>query len=164
MATIAAIAGLSALLGAGIVILTVKSNEEIPSKPVIINVRDIPVETENIPNIPTRRINVHTRGEPPSYQQVGYLSTDNHSDIQINNILPLYGRQTYNGSQNWNYFTKTEAGIKIPITINGKDCTEDVSGCKELYDHDSVDVDPLNSSYNVKLYNIGAPRYLPDVF
>ena len=51
------------------------------------------------------RINVPTRGEPPSYQQVGILTdTDNPE-----NIKPLYGRQTYRGSNQWNYFTSLDS-------------------------------------------------------
>ena len=39
-------------------------------------------------------VNVPTRGEPPEYQQVGYLGGTDDPE----NIKPLYGRQTYRGS------------------------------------------------------------------
>src|SRR5210317_1679642 len=47
------------------------------------------------------RINIPTRGAPPEYQQVGILTDENNPE----NIKPLYGRQTYRGSNQWNYFT-----------------------------------------------------------
>ena len=71
-------------------------------------------------------INIPTRGEPPPYQQVGYLG--DISDPE--NIKPLYGRQTYRGSNQWNYFTSLDSHLatKIPIEIQGNDCTDD-RGC-----------------------------------
>lgn len=112
---------------------------------------------------PRREINVPTRGVPPRYEQIGFLSSGEHSDIQVNNIIPLYGRRTYQGSGNWNYYTKTQAGVKIPLTADGRDCSDDVPGCRELYDDDSVSIPALEGDYAVKLYKIGAPRYIPFV-
>ena len=183
MAGVAAIAGLSALLGAGIVgigVVAAQSSRAIPDHPsrapaplpVIIDVRTsspeygarhaddprTPPETD-----PRREINIPTRGAPPHYQQVGYLSSDEHGDIQRNNIIPLFGRRTYNGSSNWNYYTKTEAGVKIPLSMDGRDCSDDIPGCRELFDDDLVAIPALEGQYSVKMYNIGAPRYIPFV-
>jgi hypothetical protein len=101
-------------------------------------------------------INVPTRGEPPEYQQMGYLSGANDS----NNIKPLYGRQTYPGSNQWNYFTSLDSHLatKIPITINSQDCTDE-RGCKELYKNDTVDINGQN--YTSHIYGTIAPRYIP---
>ena len=52
-------------------------------------------------------INVPTRGEPPDYQQVGILTGEGNE-----NIKPLYGRQTYRGSNQWNYFTSLDCHLK----------------------------------------------------
>lgn len=203
MAGIAAIAGLSAMLGASAVLIAVyssprRNNPQNPDKvqgpgaqsdqpvqriPVVIDVQtrhstgDASIsdtiffkDPKHDPRIfeepeidPRREINIPTRGAPPQYQQIGYLSSDQHGDIQVNNIIPLFGRRTYNGSNNWNYYTRTEAGVKIPLSMDGRDCSDDIPGCKELYDDDVVSIDILDGEYRVKLYNIGAPRYIPYV-
>ena len=175
MAGVAVIASLSALLGAGIVgvgIVLSKGSakpEEPKPVPVVIDVRSsTPREEAEDPRNPPegdprREINIPTRGFPPRYQQIGYLSSDAHSDVQVNNIIPLFGRRTYNGSSNWNYYTKTQSGVKIPLSMDGRDCSDDIPGCRELYDDDVVQIPALDGDYSVKLYNIGAPRYIPFV-
>ena len=72
-------------------------------------------------------INVPTRGEPPSYQQVGYLTGEGEE-----NIKPLFGRQTYRGSNQWNYFTSLDSHLatKVPVYMDNQDCTDE-RGCKE---------------------------------
>ena len=102
------------------------------------------------------RINVPTRGEAPPYQQVGYLGdTDNPE-----NIKPLYGRQTYRGSNQWNYFTSLDSHLatKIPLEVEGSDCTDE-RGCKELQKNDTVDVN--GKTYQTTIYQTHAPRYIP---
>ena len=101
-------------------------------------------------------VNVPTRGEAPSYQQVGYLG--GVSDPE--NIKPLYGRQTYPGSNQWNYFTSLDSHLatKIPLDLDGKDCT-DARGCKELYKNDKVNVN--GTEYTANIYQTHAPRYIP---
>lgn len=134
-----------------------------PEKPFLDDPKRDP-RTFDAPDIdPRREINIPTRGAAPQYQQIGYLSSNQHGDIQVNNIVPLFGRRTYNGSNNWNYYTRTEAGVKIPLSMDGRDCSDDIPGCKELYDDDLVDIDILEGQYKVKLYNVGAPRYIPYV-
>jgi hypothetical protein len=101
-------------------------------------------------------INVPTRGEAPEYQQVGYLGGIDDPE----NIKPLYGRQTYRGSGQWNYFTSLDSHLatKIPITIGDQECTDE-RGCKELYKNDAVDVNGTN--YKANIYQTHAPRYIP---
>lgn len=103
------------------------------------------------------RINVPTRGEPPEYQQVGILTdTDNPE-----NIKPLYGRQTYRGSGQWNYFTSLDSHLatKIPVELDNNDCTDE-RGCKEIYKNDTLTVNGDNE-YRVNIYQTYAPRYIP---
>ena len=66
-------------------------------------------------------INVPTRGEPPEYQQVGILKGEGDD-----NIKPLYGRQTYRGSNQWNYFTSLDSHLstKVPVYVDNNDCTD----------------------------------------
>ena len=79
------------------------------------------------------RVNVPTRGEAPPYQQVGILTDTDDPE----NIKPLYGRQTYRGSNQWNYFTSLDSHLatKIPIQLDNNDCTAE-RGCKEIYKND----------------------------
>ena len=103
------------------------------------------------------RINVPTRGEPPPYQQVGILTdTDNPE-----NIKPLYGRQTYRGSNQWNYFTSLDSHLatKIPIDIDNHDCMDE-RGCKEIYKNDTLYINGENE-YKANIYQTYAPRYIP---
>ena len=46
-------------------------------------------------------INIRTRGEPSEYQNIGTLTNASMS----NDVKPLYGRRTYRGSNEWNYYT-----------------------------------------------------------
>ncbi len=104
------------------------------------------------------RINVPTRGEPPSYQQVGILTdTDNPE-----NIKPLYGRQTYRGSGQWNYFTSLDSHLatKIPIELDNNDCTSE-RGCKEIYKNDTLNIGSSENEYVANIYQTYAPRYIP---
>lgn len=102
-------------------------------------------------------INVPTRGEPPEYQQVGILKGGGED-----NIKPLYGRQTYRGSKQWNYFTSLDSHLatKVPIYVEEKDCTDD-RGCTEIYKNDSVKFGEGGESYSAAIYNTEAPRYIP---
>jgi len=104
-------------------------------------------------------INVPTRGEPPEYQQVGYLTGQSGEE---DTIKPLFGRQTYRGSNQWNYFTSLDSHLstKIPVYMDNKDCTDE-RGCQELHKGDSVNMGEEGASYNISLYGNIAPRYIP---
>tara|TARA_B100000427_G_C15392579_1_gene543995 strand:- start:240 stop:776 length:537 start_codon:yes stop_codon:yes gene_type:complete len=104
------------------------------------------------------RINVPTRGEPPAYQQVGILTDLNDPE----NIKPLYGRQTYRGSNQWNYFTSLDSHLatKIPIYTGDKDCTDE-RGCQELNKNDMLNIGDPGKQYKANIYQTHAPRYIP---
>ena len=72
------------------------------------------------------------------------------------------GKPTYKGSTKWLYYTESDRNnaIKIPLTINGKDCTDDI-GCSELNDNDKVSITPYNGDFKVKMYKFNKPRYIP---
>lgn len=111
-------------------------------------------------------INIPTRGYGPGYHQVGILektSIDSESTIYDTRpqILPLYGKPTYPGSNKWFYYTSSDMnGFKIPFTINGKTCNDDY-GCNELYSGDKVDLSGYNAKYKVTIYSIDSPKYIP---
>ena len=100
-------------------------------------------------------INVRTRGEPPSYKQIGVLFGDDK-------VLPLYGRQTYKGSYRYNYYTKTDTynPLRLSVVRKNQDCTKNI-GCKELYDGDNLKLKELNETFKVSLYEKEGPRYIP---
>ena len=102
-------------------------------------------------------INVPTRGEPPEYQQVGILTGEG-----TENIKPLYGRQTYRGSNQWNYFTSLDSHLetKIPVFMSGEDCTNE-RGCKELNKGDIINMGETDNQYKASIYGTIAPRYIP---
>lgn len=104
------------------------------------------------------RINIPTRGEPPAYQQVGILTDENNPE----NIKPLYGRQTYRGSNQWNYFTSLDSHLatKIPIYSGDKDCTDE-RGCQEIYKNDMLNIGDPGKQYKANIYQTHAPRYIP---
>lgn len=103
-------------------------------------------------------INIRTRGEPNEYQNIGTLTNINES----NDVKPLYGRRTYRGSNEWNYYTllNNHIQVKQAIEIESKNCLED-KGCSEINDGKNININ--GSSYIVKLYPYSDFRYIPYV-
>jgi hypothetical protein len=117
-------------------------------------------------------INIPSRGPFQAYQQVGILSKDeiaNPDKIPGNNndsnILPLFGRPTYAGSNRWNYYTTSDKfqSVKLPINIDNRKCTDDL-GCDELRDGDMVTIPSYNGRFRVEIYDFDKPRYIPFVY
>ena len=101
-------------------------------------------------------INIRTRGEPNEYQNIGTLTNASGS----NDVKPLYGRRTYRGSNEWNYYTllNNHIQVKQAIEIDSKNCLDE-RGCKELMDGKNINVNGV--SYTVKLYPYSDFRYIP---
>jgi hypothetical protein len=117
------------------------------------------------PYRPTRvglPININTRGPSSGFQQMGFLQEEGGNGE--NKLLPLYGEQTYPGSNQYRYYTSSDGfqSVKLPITNKSKDCMDEY-GCDELYDKDNVTVRGYNKNYKVELYKIDRPRYNPYV-
>jgi hypothetical protein len=117
-------------------------------------------------------INIPSRGPFQAYQQVGILSKENIVDPDKipgnnneSNILPLFGRPTYSGSNRWNYYTTSDKfqSVKLPINIDGRKCTDDL-GCNELMDGDMVTIPSYNGRFKVEIYDFDKPRYIPFVY
>jgi hypothetical protein len=100
-----------------------------------------------------KKINIPTRGYPDRYQMLGVLSRE--SDEKM---LNLFGRQTYPGSDIWEYYvsdTTTNIPIKIPININNN---------RELLEDTIINIPVFDSSkgkFKLTLYKYDTPRYLP---
>lgn len=87
---------------------------------------------------------------------VNYMSDNNKK------ILPLFGQETYQGSNKWNYYTMNDSGfgVKLPISYKNRDC-QDEYGCQEIYDGDTVKISGLNGVYKAQIYKLDGPRYIP---
>ena len=104
-------------------------------------------------------VNIPTRGVGSDYQQVGSL-TESGTDGKI---LPLFGKPYYPGSRQWFYYTGTDSfsSVKLPVVNKNKSCQGD-HGCDEIYDGDSISVTGYNDkSFQVNLYEIDKPKYIP---
>ena len=117
-------------------------------------------------------INIPSRGPQQAYQQVGLLykeNIENPGQIPGNNnetnILPLFGRPTYSGSNRWNYYTSSDKfqTVKLPISLDGRKCTDDL-GCNELRNGDMVVIPSYNGRFRVEIYDFDKPQYIPYVY
>ena len=102
--------------------------------------------------------NIYTQGPPDSYSWLGILTSSETTD-KNNKLLKLFGRQRYPNSTTWDYYVQAYTGgasgdtIKISLDKN--------KYRRELYDGDSVDVQELGMSYNVKLNRDDVFTYNP---
>lgn len=128
------------------------------NSPVVVVMQSGQQESKKTTHAPeVHRINISTRGEIASYQQVGVLYSGDKS------VLPLYGRPTYTGSQKWNYYTSTDGynPQQLPLQNKNRDCLDNV-GCTELDDGDLVPIAELGGAqYTVRKYQTSAPKYIP---
>ena len=127
----------------------------------------------NMPASPIKKmpINIETRESGGDYQQVGILHKTEHTQGNIelpgtsddNIILGLYGKPLYKGSNNWLYYVISDKinAMKIPISRNGRSCSDEHTGCPELYDNDTIVIPQYNGTFQVQLYKFDAPRYIP---
>tara|TARA_B100001123_G_scaffold395610_1_gene477292 strand:+ start:785 stop:1477 length:693 start_codon:yes stop_codon:yes gene_type:complete len=107
-------------------------------------------------------INIRTRGSPTQYQQMGILTNTSNPD----DVRPLYGRQTYRGSNQWNYYSSLDSNLstKIPIFKATNKCTDE-RGCQEINDGDNVTIGNISATqYTFTKYSNDDYRYIPDLF
>jgi hypothetical protein len=101
-----------------------------------------------------KAINIPTRGLPDNYQALGALVRK-----EDEKILQLFGRQTYPGSNQWEYYVSGADTYgfpnKMPISIKGN---------REIENSQNVDVPFLDASkgvFTANIYNYDVPRYNP---
>jgi hypothetical protein len=93
-------------------------------------------------------INIPTRGYPDNYQLLGIASRNNDEKI-----IQLFGRPTFPGSNQWEYYVTIEQnGFRNKIPLDNK---------KEINDGDDIIVPGLNGNFKTKIYNYNTPRYVP---
>jgi hypothetical protein len=98
------------------------------------------------------RLNFPTRGYADNFQYIGNLIRK--SDEKL---VKLFGRQTYPGSTQYEYYgmMSDNGGSQIKVQI---------SNSKELYNGDIVNIPLLNnSSFIVQMHKLDQPRYNPNV-
>ena len=109
---------------------------------------------------PVRRppFNYPTRGPPGEYDRVGFLQDPDDP----NKLQELFGRPTYPNSNNWNYFVKSDQyhQIPIPVTMNGKNCTDE-TGCTELNNQESINL--FDKQHTATIYKPEPYYYNPYV-
>lgn len=132
-----------------------KQNININSYEYIYTIKNNPLE-KSINNLPERLINYPTRGYPTDYQLYGIITRNN-----TETIFNLYGRQKYPGSSQYEYYIEgkgnNNTNVKIPLKITGD---------KELEDNNYIEIPEMDNKYGlfqVKLYKIMEPRYIPYV-
>ena len=70
------------------------------------------------------------------------------------NVLPLFGKPVY-GASRYNYYTATDKyhQVKVPITLNNTDCTDD-RGCDEINNDDVIPVPGYNANLKPRFINL----------
>lgn len=109
---------------------------------------------------PKKMINIPTRGVPTDFQPIGVLT--NVDSKKNPNILQLFGRPLWIGSNKWQYYTSSDGfqSIKIQLLHKRKECLSDL-GCEELYIGDIVHIPAYGMDFKVDLYRIDKPTYIP---
>jgi hypothetical protein len=95
------------------------------------------------------QLNIPTRGYPESYHQIGIATSDDEKAFN------LFGRQTYPGSNQYEYYVVGKMGyqeVKIPVGVKGK---------KEIMDNDMIKIHGNKGDFRVKMYDYDVPRYVP---
>ena len=105
-------------------------------------------------------VNIKTRPANTSYSQVGILTRNDRENM----ILPLMGRNLWNGRDKWQYYTMSNTSgamnTKLPISVNGRSCTSEY-GCDSISNGDTVYVEGYNDTFRVTMYENSVLQYLP---
>jgi hypothetical protein len=147
---------LAFILLLALAVVTVFLNPVEVEVPVPVEVEvPVPVEVPVVTRTPEFREPPTKTWKPPHFQQMGLLSGTNGE------TLPLYGKQSYSHSDRYHYYTTTpgEQIFPLPITHNGRDCTEDI-GCPEFYGNENIQVFGKDGDYTTKIYRTTLTRNL----
>jgi hypothetical protein len=144
-----------------LVFLMSNKKESTPEKQVIL----IQQERQTKPDVyaePTMRYpsnlpTVLSRGPVGNYAQVGLMTAEGgsaNSAAPDRTILPLYGREIDSRRSRWNYYTRTDGAnpVQVPVRYRNKVCDDDVNGCDEIFNDESVHVPSLGRSFKATVY------------
>jgi hypothetical protein len=110
------------------------------------------IESRQYP-YPNTQFGERTRGEADDYQLVGLLY-----NTTANKNYQLFGRRTYPGSYEWEYYIRgKDAGgldFKFPLKANNK---------KEIMDGEKLTIPIDSNEYTVTIYDYDQYRYNPYV-
>jgi hypothetical protein len=96
---------------------------------------------------PLGRFNQSSNDE---YQQIGFIFNNNER-------YPLYGRPKYPGrTDKYEYYIIDETRNRLKIPYRSKNDNE-------LYDGDTIHIDPLQNDFSVKIYDYDQYRYNPNI-
>jgi hypothetical protein len=112
--------------------------------------------------IPTRSINIQTRGYSSNFTQIGILTCETKTTHEPK-ILPLMGRRVMNGRDKYQYYTISNSGnvnTKLPISKEGRNCINEY-GCDQLYSGDIVFVEGYEERFKITVYENELFRYIP---
>lgn len=125
---------------------------------VIINESRPPaVYAEPVTRYPIGLPTVLSRGPVGAYGQIGILTGEGGSSSSAapdRTILPLYGREIDSRRGRWNYYTRTDGAnpVQVPIRYKNRVCDDDVNGCDEIYNDESIHVPSLGRSFKSTVY------------
>ena len=105
-------------------------------------------------------VNIKTNSANLPYTQVGILTKNDKGTM----ILPLMGRNLWNGRDKWQYYTMSNTAgalnTKLPISVNGRSCTGEY-GCDSISNGDTVYVEGYNDTFRATIYENSVLQYLP---
>ena len=92
-----------------------------------------------------------------SYQQVGMLTANGGSSSSAapdRTILPLFGLELDPRRSRWSYYTRTDGvnPVQVPVRYRNRACDDDINGCDEIYNDESVQVPALGRSFKATVY------------
>jgi len=115
------------------------------------------VYAEPVTRYPIGLPTVLSRGPVGAYGQIGILTGEGGSSSSAapdRTILPLYGREIDSRRGRWNYYTRTDGAnpVQVPIRYKNRVCDDDVNGCEEIYNDESIHVPSLGRSFKSTVY------------
>lgn len=106
---------------------------------------DIYLEPVSRQHVFRKPINYPTRGFPSAYEKIGILYN------QSGERYPLFGRQKYPGSTQYEYYFQDDTRNQNKIELEYE---------KELYDDDTITSNLLTGDFKVELYDKATLRYI----
>lgn len=124
---------------------------------VVMNEARPPIYAEPVTRYPIGLPTVLSRGPVGAYGQIGILTGEGGSSSSAapdRTILPLYGREIDSRRGRWNYYTRTDGAnpVQVPVRYRNRVCDDDVNGCDEIYNDESVHVPSLGRSFKSTVY------------
>jgi hypothetical protein len=109
-----------------------------------------PSDTLLNPYAPPVRYNEHH-----AYKQIGYLKNEQYG----NKLFPIFAKPVHLRRDKWYYYTIFD-NIKLPIYSNGRKCSSE-HGCDSLMSGDAVQLENMNDSFQVSMYDNHTLTYDP---